>query len=1261
MDMMRGYYFELLLRVIFASALFVTDATPPGRLPTTADPCSSNPCQNRALCRSRGNGYSCFCVPGFQGARCQIDVNECVSQPCLNGATCMDRVGRYTCLCPPGFTGSTCQLQIDECQSQPCLNGGSCHDAIRSFACTCMTGFHGDRCENNTSRCQNGPCQNGALCVDGPNEYSCVCTGPAFTGQHCETLVPPCQSEPCFNSALCQDNGSNYTCKCWPGFSGRQCERDIGECDSGPCAHGARCVERSWQPLYGSEPLLPTHYDPRQAQGYLCSCPPGTSTLCQELVDRCESSPCQNGGSCENQVGGYACHCLTQSQGGLLYGGADCHVTLAGCDDHRCQNGAGCRPLLAQDDRIHNYSCSCVPGFTGPLCQAATTFSFQRSGYLLLRRPRPDGEASCNVTLSFRTALPRAVLFQRGSISGGLLLSLELRGGQPRLTLRKEPSTLEVRRHVADGEWHTVEVLLGKWTLGLALLDDAGSCQVGEQHCRVTAAIRSTLAGLASHPLENTFVGGVPGEEPGGAADKDPPPAFVGCMRDLLVDGQLVVPEGRSMDSAVNVSPGCSHRDRCVDTPCLNGGQCINLWQSHRCRCPRPYEGADCGEEYLTARFGSQDSPSYAVFSITDHLGQDLAISFFLRTRQQTGLLLAIAEGRGVDGGDTEDSAGSGPYLRMWLEGGKVKVQVNGSERLESGSALSDGEVHFVSVEVVGGRGRGVTLSVGDRRQGYAPLGRPLDTRAGDTVYVGGLREEGAASASGEPFKGCLQDLRINDRRLQFFRLGSPVRSYPLEAVANVSAGCSGDDACRGNPCLNGGRCLSTWDHFNCTCPSHTAGRRCEEASWCEMSLCPAGSECRALGQGYECYSNVTLWSDGAALSYRGNGRISRDITSLTLSLRTHTHQAAALLHAERGSAFVTLSLQDGLLCVVTVSLRSRRAVNDGEWHTVHLFMVAPWARRSRWTLVMDEDVEEASTSAAPGAGSLNFLRREADIFLGGPGGPVGCVGPVELGGVVLPYFSSSRVNPPQDERFVLTSAAAPRVGCSGGALCEPDPCLNGGLCSDLFDRHRCSCPPSWVGRRCEAPADPCASGPCGADCEAELDVCELHLCAHGATCLHGPDLRYACLCAENYTGPLCNERVEAVPWYIVVRNIRPPRLPVSVCGDDTRNYTCFNGGNCSDRQLSCHCPPGFTGHRFAGDQCQTDLTSDGLTSALLLPVSLLSVLLLLVFIVTTAGLVVALNRRATRGAYSPSRQEKEGSRVEMWNITQPPPTERLI
>lgn len=40
---------------------------------------------------------------------------------------------------------------------------------------------------------------------------------------------------------------------------------------------GGRCIERSWQALYGSEPLLPERYDQQHAAGYICSCPPGTT------------------------------------------------------------------------------------------------------------------------------------------------------------------------------------------------------------------------------------------------------------------------------------------------------------------------------------------------------------------------------------------------------------------------------------------------------------------------------------------------------------------------------------------------------------------------------------------------------------------------------------------------------------------------------------------------------------------------------------------------------------------------------------------------------------------------------------------------------------------------------------------------------------------------------------------------------------------------------------------------------------------------
>ncbi|CAJ1060909.1 protein crumbs homolog 1 [Xyrichtys novacula] len=1322
MDVTRCFdYFKLLARTFLIASLFVIHGVCPETLPPAVGLCSPNPCQNRAICRLRGDGYSCFCVPGFQGAHCQIDVNECVSQPCRNGATCVDKVGKFSCRCPQGFTGPTCELEIDECQSQPCLNGGSCHDHIGGFTCTCVSGFQGQQCEINIDECQEQPCQNGALCIDGVNDFSCDCSHIAFTGRYCETPLPPCHSAPCLNSAICEENQSNYTCNCQPGFNGRQCQIDISECDSHPCMNGGRCIEKSWLTLYGSEPLLPDSYDPQNAAGFLCSCPLGTTgSLCEELINHCESSPCQNGGRCESHPGGYICHCLTQRHDGSLYGGLTCGMKLVGCEGHECQNQGSCSPFFL--DGTHGYTCSCSPGYTGPLCKTPTTFSFERKGYLLLQSPLVDAEVSCNITLSFKTVLPRAVLFQRNS--RGLLLRLELDEGQLRLALRKEASiegpiqVLELPHNVTDGEWHSVEAVLTNWVLSLKLLDESGSC--GSRSCHKQAPVQSTVAGLASPP-QNTFIGGVLQDSDGPSEDA-PLPAFIGCMRDVFVDWQLVVPEEWLSDSAVNVSPGCSHRDRCLDVPCQNKGECVNLWQSYQCRCPRPYEGQDCEEEHVTARFGNEDSQSYATFTVTDDLSHNLSVSLFVRTRRHNGLLLALANS-------------SSQYLHVWLEDGRVTVQLYNFESLKAEGAINDGEVHFVRVEMERDR---ITLYVADKKQG-AVEGRTVEVKAGDTVYVGGLLESRTTSVFGGYFKGCIQDLRISGRRLQFFGLDTSVQSFPLKLMGNVTSGCSGDNACSRNPCLNGGLCYSMWDDFSCTCPLRTAGRRCEEVRWCELSPCPMDAECRMLNQGYECYSNATFLNESTVLTFQGNGQIARNLTNLSLNLRTRRRNVA-VLHAEKDSAFLTLSVQDGLLFmelqstdgdkreeeeeggesgVSTVSLSSRRTVSDGEWHSVQLFMAAPWAQTSRWTLVLDEEIEEASTSKRKG-GNLDFLREGVDIFLGGLAPDagwslVGCLGTVELGGIALPYFSSSDVNLPrlQEEQFIQTSPNPVLLGCSGAPLCESKPCLNGGECQDLFNTYNCSCAEGWAGRRCEFYTNTCASSPCihgncsvsglsyectcevgyaGVHCEEEVDMCENHLCAHGGTCLHGPD-RYACLCPENYTGPLCNDRIEEIPWYIVVRSVRP-KLPVSVCGDDIRNYTCFNGGNCTERELSCDCPPGFTGHRceqeidecksnpclnggycrnlinkfvcvcdmsFAGDTCQTDLTSEGLSSDLLLSISLASVVLLLVLIFTSVGLVMTLNRRATHGTYSPSRQEKEGSRVEMWSIIQPPPIERLI
>ena len=108
----------------------------------------------------------CYCVPGYTGTYCQIDINECLSNPCSNNATCMDRINSYECKCPPGFRGDLCEININECDSTPCMHGGTCVDLIDGYYCHCPAGYTGPTCSIDIDDCAGNPCKNNVACID---------------------------------------------------------------------------------------------------------------------------------------------------------------------------------------------------------------------------------------------------------------------------------------------------------------------------------------------------------------------------------------------------------------------------------------------------------------------------------------------------------------------------------------------------------------------------------------------------------------------------------------------------------------------------------------------------------------------------------------------------------------------------------------------------------------------------------------------------------------------------------------------------------------------------------------------------------------------------------------------------------------------------------------------------------------------------------------------------------------------------------------
>ncbi|XP_034471249.1 sushi, von Willebrand factor type A, EGF and pentraxin domain-containing protein 1 isoform X3 [Hippoglossus hippoglossus] len=204
--------------------------------------CFLNPCQNKGTCEEVGAGYVCTCMPGFTGAKCEIDVDECDSAPCQNGGLCKDGMREFQCQCKAGFLGHLCEAEVNECISSPCLNEGVCVDEVNKFTCSCAGGFTGSRCELEINECLSNPCLNGGVCEDMTGGYTCNCAV-GFSGDSCEVNIDECYSAPCLNGGSCLDAVNSFRCQCVEGYRGWLCEVDVDECDPNPCVNGASCLD----------------------------------------------------------------------------------------------------------------------------------------------------------------------------------------------------------------------------------------------------------------------------------------------------------------------------------------------------------------------------------------------------------------------------------------------------------------------------------------------------------------------------------------------------------------------------------------------------------------------------------------------------------------------------------------------------------------------------------------------------------------------------------------------------------------------------------------------------------------------------------------------------------------------------------------------------------------------------------------------------------------------------------------------------------
>ena len=84
-----------------------------------------------------------------------------------------------------------------------------------------------------------------------------------------------------------------FTCDCAEGYTGIVYETDVNECESSPCENCGTCNDN-------------------KVNMFTCDCVGGyTGTTCETDIDECDSSPCEHHGTCCEGFNMFVCDCTT--------------------------------------------------------------------------------------------------------------------------------------------------------------------------------------------------------------------------------------------------------------------------------------------------------------------------------------------------------------------------------------------------------------------------------------------------------------------------------------------------------------------------------------------------------------------------------------------------------------------------------------------------------------------------------------------------------------------------------------------------------------------------------------------------------------------------------------------------------------------------------------------------------------------------------------------------------------------------------------